>query len=172
VKKIIVTGANGTGKSHLAARLASVRPGVPVLSFDAMKLRTGWEQRPRAETEARLIAAIRAESWILEGGPSLLPLAMEQADALVWLDPPEYLRAWRLVLRPLGSWGKTRPELPPGNIDWPGQQYAFAWRSLRNGRQTRATLSATLDTPQDLWIWRCRSSKDQRAVIDLWGGGG
>lgn len=171
MKKIIVTGANGAGKSHFAAQLASVRPGVPALSFDAIKLRTGWEQRPKSETEVRLAAEIRRDSWILEGGPSLLPLAMEHADGLIWLDPPEYLRAWRLALRPLSSWGRTRPELPPGNIDWPIQQYTFALRSLRRGRQTRANLSAIVDAAQGLRIWRCRSEKDRRAVIDHWANG-
>lgn len=126
LEKIIITGANGVGKSHFASRLASARPEVPVIAFDAIKLRSGWQQRPRSETERILGEVIRKPAWILEGGPSLLRLAADRADALVWLDPPEYIRAWQLAVRPWKFLGRTRPEIglamstgPGGNINLP-----------------------------------------------------
>jgi len=45
LNRIIITGANGAGKSHFAAQLGLMRPDVPVVSFDAIKLKTGWEQK-------------------------------------------------------------------------------------------------------------------------------
>ena len=166
--KVIVTGANGVGKSHFAARLASARPNVPVVSFDAIKLTTGWEQRPRAEIDAALAIEIGKPVWILEGGPSLLFQAVEKADALIWLDPPEYVRVWQLVSRPWKFFGKTRPELPIGNIDWPIQQYRFALRSLKNRSKFRSYISEAFESTGDIQKWRCRSQRDRDAVFTQW----
>ncbi len=87
LRKLIITGPNGAGKSHLAARLMATRPAVPVVSFDAMKLTSNWKPRPRSEVDADLSQAIQKDSWILEGGPSLLPHAIRHADSVMWLDP-------------------------------------------------------------------------------------
>lgn len=165
VKKIIITGTNGVGKSHFAAELAAIRPGCPVISFDAIKLATGWHQHPRDRIEAELGAALDQPAWILEGGPSLLPVAVAQADALIWLDPPEALRAWRLVLRPWKNFGQTRPELPPGNVDWPLQQYGFALRSLKRGSKLRHRIAQSFDQARDVQRWRCRSRQDGADVL-------
>ena len=166
--KIIITGANGVGKSHFAARLAVVRPDVPVVSFDSIKLRTNWEQRPRAEIDAALAIEIGKPAWILEGGPSLLFQAVERAHALIWLDPPEHTRALQLATRPWKFLGKTRPELPAGNVDWPLQQYRFALRSLRNRSKFRAYISEVFENADGIQKWRCRNVTDRNAVIKEW----
>lgn len=168
MKRIIITGANGVGKSHLAARLASVRPEIPVVSFDAIKLRTDWQQKPRPEIDAALAAEIEKDAWILEGGPSLLFQAVGKADALIWLDPPEHVRMWRLAKRPWKSFGKTRPELPDGNVDWPLQQYKFALRSLRNRSKFRSYISEVFESAEGIQKWRCRNEKDRASVINQW----
>jgi adenylate kinase family enzyme len=141
LKKIIITGGNGVGKSHFAKQLAMARPEITLISLDAIKLQADWQQRPRAEVEAALASELEKEAWILEGGPSFLLQAVEKADALVWLDPSEHVRTWQLVLRPWKNFGKTRSELPVGNVDWPLQQYLFALRSLRNRSKFRTQIS-------------------------------
>lgn len=168
LKKIIITGANGVGKSHFATKLALARPEVPVISFDAIKLRTDWQQRPRSEIEAILTTELEKDSWILEGGPSLLVQAIRKADALVWLDPPEHIRTWQLAKRPWKFFGKTRPELPSGNVDWPWQQYKFALRSLRNRSKFRSYIAEVFDNADALQKWRCRNKTDRIAVISKW----
>ena len=166
--RIVVTGPNGAGKSHAAARLAHARPDVPLVSFDAIKLRTGWRRRPRAEVERALRDALGAETWILEGGPTLLPLALPRAHVVVWLDPPEHVRAWWLLLRPWMHRGRTRPELPAGNVDWIGEQYRFALRSLRKGRSTRAHIARTLRSIGNVRAWRCRTDGDVEDAVRAW----
>ncbi|WP_299613640.1 DNA topology modulation protein FlaR [uncultured Tateyamaria sp.] len=168
MKKIIITGANGVGKSHFAKRLALVRPDVPVVSFDAIKLRTGWRKRPRFETDAALASKLEQDAWILEGGPSLLAQAVAKADALVWLDPPEHVRGWQLATRPWKHCGRTRPELPPGNVDWPWQQYRFALRSLRNRSKFHSYISEVFRNADGLKKWRCRDESDRIAVVHAW----
>ena len=166
--RLIVTGANGAGKSHLAARLGALRPDIPVISFDALKLKRNWAQRPRADIETDLKQAIAGKAWILEGGPSLLPLALEHADAVIWLDPPERLRAWHLLARPWRNLGKTRPELPEGNDDWPTEQYIFAFRSLRARRKFKQGISERLGKVEVLTLWHCRTQIQIDAAVKAW----
>ena len=168
MKKVIITGANGVGKSHFAAEMALARPEVPVISFDAIKLKNNWQQRPRAEIDAALKEELEKEAWILEGGPSLLAQAVGKADALVWLDPPEYLRAWQLATRPWKHLGKTRPELPSGNVDWPWQQYNFALRSLKKRSKFRIHLLEVFNRADRVQKWRCRNDNDRDAVVAKW----
>ena len=164
--KIIVTGANGVGKSHFAAKLATVRPDIPVVSFDAIKLKTGWDQKPRAEIDSALAIELAKPKWILEGGPSLLFQAVEKAHALICLDPPEYVRAWQLVSRPWKFLGRTRPELPAGNVDWPTQQYQFALRSLKNRSKFRSFICEVFEGTNTIPKWRCRNERDRNQVIN------
>ncbi len=169
MQKIIITGPNGAGKSHAARRLHSLRPDLPVVSFDSLKLTTDWVQRPRSEIDAALSKVLTRPAWILEGGPSLLAASLPHADALIWLDPPEYLRAWRLFMRPLVGIGKTRTELPAGNADWPLQQYRFAFKSLRKRADFRRRLIEVY-TPDAPTHWRCRNAADLDSAISACAG--
>ncbi|WP_222403325.1 DNA topology modulation protein FlaR [Rhizobium leguminosarum] len=168
VQRLIVTGPNGAGKSYLAALLAAARPDVPVVSFDAIKLASNWNRRPQAEINAELLKVVQGDAWILEGGPSLLPYAIKHADGVMWLEPSEWLRAWRLAIRPLRSVGRTRPELPQGNVDWPWDQYKFAIRSLRNRTKFRTSISRQLAATEGLRVWHIRNARDLASALDEW----
>lgn len=85
MQRLIVTGANGAGKSHLAAQLAAARREVPVISLDAVKLTRNWKQRPKSEIETELLRIVQTDSWIL--GAEFAPLC-DQACR------------WRHVVRP------------------------------------------------------------------------
>lgn len=167
MKRIIVTGANGAGKSHFARRLQAARPEVPILSFDSIKLTRDWVQRPQAEIRAALAEQVHKPAWILEGGPSMLPQALGRADALIWLDPPLALRAWRLLARPWKGRGQTRAELPAGNPDYILVQYRFAWRSLRKDRQFRQQIVAAT-RGADCPVISVTSRVDEDSVLALW----
>jgi adenylate kinase family enzyme len=168
MQRLIVTGANGAGKSFLAAQLAAARPDVPLVSFNAIKLTRNWKQRPKPEINAELLRVIQTDNWILEGGPSLLPYAMERAEGVIWLDPPAWLRALRLAMRPLRNIGRTRPEIPHGNVDWPWQQYRFAIRSLRNQARFRDSISALLISAEGVRIWHVQNERDMEAAVNDW----
>ena len=168
LKRIVVTGANGVGKTRFANLLASARPEVPMISLDALKLRTNWKRRPWSEVEAVLIENLAGDAWILEGGPSMLAQATARADALVWLDPPESVRIWRLAIRPWKFIGTTRPELPAGNVDWPWRQYRFAIRSIATGPSVRGRISSAFQNAPRIRKWRCRCKEDEEAVLSTW----
>ena len=163
----MVCGANGAGKSHFAHRLHEVRPDLRLISIDAIKLTTNWQQRPWPDVEARLKAEIDRPGWIIEGGPKALPMVLPFADVMVWLDPPTFLRARRLFLRPLKGIGRTRRELPPGNRDWPFQQYRFALRSLAQSATFREAVADAAAGHPAVRVLRCRTGRDVDAALKV-----
>jgi hypothetical protein len=86
---------------------------------------------------------------------------------VIWLDPPLVLRAWRLLMRPLKTQGKTRAELPAGNPDHLAQQYGFAWRSLRKDARFRAEIAAGLSAAT-VPVLPCYSRVDTDSALALW----
>lgn len=72
------------------------------------------------------------------------------------------------MLRPWKHRGRTRPELPEGNVDWPVQQYRFALRSLRNGARFHGKIAALLRDAGDTQVWRCRTGRQVTAAIEDW----
>ena len=163
--RILVTGANGAGKTHFAAALAARLPGLAPVSFDALKLLTRWRQRPRHETEAALADLVATEHWIIDGGPSMLPLALPRATAVVWLDPPTAVRAARLAWRPWRWRGRTRPELPTGNFDSLWRQYRFGLASLRRSSAFRAEIGGALGGDHAARVFRVRTRADRAAAL-------
>jgi adenylate kinase family enzyme len=168
MRRLIVVGANGVGKSHVASRLSEARPEIPLVSFDAIKLTSDWKLRPRPEIDMALSQIVASDAWILEGGPSLLFQALPKAEVVIWLDPPELVRAWRLMIRPWRNLGKTRPELPPDNVDWPLQQYRFAIRSIKNRSKFRSHISTCLAAAETPHVWHCRNQRQVDAAVDEW----
>ena len=166
LKRLIITGANGSGKTHLAQQLTERRPDLEVISYDAQRLTQNWVKRPKDETIRSLNSIVQKETWVLEGGPSLLEHAMHRCQGVIWLDPPERARAWRLAIRPWLNLGRVRAELPDGNIDWPLQQYAFAFNSLRKGRASRQAIKKIFNATPPENIWHCTTKHDMEAALD------
>lgn len=165
LKRLIITGANGSGKTHVSTQLARRRPDLHVISYDALRLTRNWAKRPQDETIRTLLSIVHREKWILEGGPSLLEHALHRCDGVIWLDPPELTRAWRLATRPWKNIGRVRAELPEGNVDWPVEQYRFALRSLARSPLVRETIERSLRTQPHIPVWRCRTKKQTDAAL-------
>lgn len=170
--RVVVTGANGAGKTHLANRLHDARPDVPLVHLDALKLLTDWQTRPRAKVEADLDAQVITDAWIIEGGPRSLARIIGRAQCVIWLDPPLWLRTARLLRRAMTARGKTRAELPDGNPDRLWQQIKFGWRSLRADRRFRRAISSTLANCPPEKVLRCRTRAQITHAVAHWSNAG
>jgi MoxR-like ATPase len=87
-RRIHVTGAQGSGKTTLAARLHELT-GLPVHELDRVALVGGGNgpERPVAERDSMVASIAAADAWITEGVHLgwTAPL-LDRADAIVWLD--------------------------------------------------------------------------------------
>lgn len=163
--RAVIVGANGAGKTWFARRIAAGR-SIPVIGKDGLALLTGWQQRSRLEVRAAIRGSITADRWILEGGPSILqPEVLARAECVIWLDLPAGLRFRRILWRSLRYIGRTRPEHPPGNRDWPGRrQWLFAWNAIKNDHAAREWIHTAL-ADAVIHVVRLRTPQEVRRFL-------
>jgi adenylate kinase family enzyme len=112
VRRVLVAGSPGAGKTTLARALAA-RLDLPYTEMDGLFHGPGWVPRP--EFESDVDALLATGRWVTEYQyRAVQPRLLATADAVVWLDHPWPLVAGRLLRRTLGR-ALTRRELYNGN---------------------------------------------------------
>lgn len=114
MKRVLVIGTGGSGKTAFARRLAT-RTGLPLIHLDRLYWRAAWEPTPEPEWRAKVEELVRGESWILDGNyGGTLDLRVEACDTVYFLDLPRIVCLWRVLRRQIRFFGRERPEMPPG----------------------------------------------------------
>jgi len=99
VRRIVVIGTTGSGKSRLAERLAA-QTGLRVIELDALFWGKDWQPVPLEIFRHRVERETRDDRWIVVGNYNQVrDLVWPNADTVVWLDLPLSLVMWRLVRR-------------------------------------------------------------------------
>ena len=115
MKRILVIGSGGAGKSTVATRLGQLLD-LEVNHLDKFYWRPGWVETPPDEWSQVVADLISGESWIIDGnyGGTLEP-RMQRCDTIVFLDMPRLLCLWRIVKRQLKyRGGRRRPDMGEG----------------------------------------------------------
>lgn len=114
MRRIIVIGTTGSGKTTLARTLAR-RLALPHGEQDAWNHGPGWQTVPTAEFRAQVSGFTAQPAWVMDGNYSRArDIGWARADTLVWLDYPGQTVFWRLLRRSLRR-VVTREELWNGN---------------------------------------------------------
>ena len=66
MKRILIIGSNGAGKSTFSYQLAE-RTHLPFIHIDRLYWRNNWEVTPRQEFEELVCAQAQKPEWIIEG---------------------------------------------------------------------------------------------------------
>jgi adenylate kinase family enzyme len=131
VKRIMIVGCAGAGKSTLARRL-SEKTGLPVFHIDRIYWTEGWVNRSREDTRRLVAEAIAGDEWIFEGNnSSSFDIRIAKADTVIFIDPPMWLCLFRVLKRIIGSHGLVRPDMADGcpeNFDWAFLKWIVGYR--------------------------------------------
>jgi adenylate kinase family enzyme len=101
MRRVVVFGTTGSGKSWLAERLAA-RHGLRLIELDALFWGKDWQPAPLELFRHRVEREIRDGDWIVVGiYGQVRDLTWRAADTLIWLDLPFPLVMWRLFWRTL-----------------------------------------------------------------------
>ena len=121
MRRVVVIGSSGAGKTNLAAALAA-RLGVPHVELDSLFWGPNWTAlggtpEGDARFRARIVEATVGDGWVVDGNySSVAPgVLWPRADTIVWLDYPlplVFLRLlWRSIRRAATRellWGTNR----------------------------------------------------------------
>ena len=108
MKKILVIGPAGAGKSYFARRLGEITQ-IPVHHLDNLFWRDNRTHIPREEFDEKLKEVLKSERWIIDGDYSrTYEVRMKACDTIFFLDYP-----LELCLEGARSRiGQPRPDLP------------------------------------------------------------
>lgn len=112
MRRVMIVGCAGAGKTTLARRLAEAS-GLPLVHLDFHYWRPGWQLPDLEDWRKRVCALAGASEWIMDGNYSnTYDVRMPRADTLIWLDYPRSVCLRRVLLRTLTGYGRTRSDLP------------------------------------------------------------
>ncbi|MEV0619172.1 hypothetical protein AB0I81_38055 [Nonomuraea sp. NPDC050404] len=101
MKRVVILGRGGSGKSALAARLGAIT-GLPVIELDKHFWRSGLEATPPDQWAAVQGDLVQAGAWIMDGdlGPYDVPeVRLRAADTIIMLDFSFWRCAWQAIRR-------------------------------------------------------------------------
>ena len=142
MRRVVVFGTTGSGKSWLAERLAA-RHGLRLIELDALFWGKDWQPAPLELFRHRVEREIRDGDWIVVGiYGQVRDLTWRAADTLIWLDLPFPLVMWRLF------WRTLRRAITRENL----------W-----GTGNRESFVRTFFSRQSILLWAMRTHRKNRA---------
>jgi adenylate kinase family enzyme len=170
--RVSVVGNAGSGKSRLAAELASVL-GTRHIELDAVIHQANWNDLEVDEFRRRVGCLVAADSWVIDGNYSTVrDLVWARADTVIWLDLPRLTVMTRVTRRTLGR-VVTRRELWNGNreswrdaLSLAPYRSVVAWAWVQHRHYQRMYQAAALDPAWvDLHFVRVRSRRERAKLL-------
>jgi adenylate kinase family enzyme len=149
VKRIVILGPCGAGKSTLARRIGA-RLSLPVVHLDRLNWTPGWVESDRTTFREQVAEVVNGDAWVMDGNytsPAPIAHRLSRADAVIWLDLPRCVYFPRALWRALKFYGRAREDIGPGcpeRIDVPFLK-DWVW-TYPARRAEHAEIMATLPT--------------------------
>ena len=135
MRRIIIAGSQGSGKTRLALNLGR-KLAIPVIHLDALYWLPGWKESDKASFRTLVANAVAGEAWVVDGSYSDLAfdLTLARADTLIIIERPRWLCQWRILRRSVCERSTKRSDLPigcPEKIDWQLMREAWLYDNHR-----------------------------------------
>jgi adenylate kinase family enzyme len=116
MKRVVVIGNGGGGKSTLARRLAA-QSDCPCVEIDAVLWQPGWRLTPADMYDVEHTRLIAQERWIIDGlgRQESIPQRLARSTDIVLIDMPLWMHFWLTAERQI-QWAAGGLEHPPAGI--------------------------------------------------------
>ncbi|HYJ91136.1 MAG TPA: hypothetical protein VEV84_07505 [Pyrinomonadaceae bacterium] len=128
MKKIIVIGSSGAGKTHFSSEL-SERLGIELVHIDKIYWQPGWTEPSKDEWKAKLAEILKGDAWIIDGNyTATVEMRLAACDTAIFLDIRRTLCMWRVIRRTFRFFRRSRPDMADGCREWLDFQFLlFVW---------------------------------------------
>jgi adenylate kinase family enzyme len=142
MKRVVVIGSGGSGKSTFSRKLGEVT-GLRVVHLDQLYWHPGWVKTPREEWIPIVQSEIDKSEWIIDGNfGNTRAMRMAAADTIIMLDAPRWLCMYRILKRRLTYREGSRPDMAEGCHE-------------------------RFDTEFILWVWNFPRDGGRRAMDEI-----
>ena len=164
MKRVLVIGAGGSGKSTFARQLGDLLD-IEVKHLDKLFWRAGWQETPKDEWLRTVKELTSKECWILDGNyGGTLEVRMQQCDTIIFLDMSRFLCLWRIAKRRLLYREGSRPDMAEGcpeQLNWEFVRWVWSY-SRRSRPKIVKLLREHSETKQIVWL---RSRADVKKFL-------
>ncbi len=158
MKKVLVIGSCGAGKSTFARRLQEIT-GLKLIHLDKIHWKPNWTETPEKEWLEKVREIINDESWIIDGNyGGTMEMRMERCDTVIWLDFPRTVCTWRVLKRILFYKKSGRPDMAEGcdeRFDWEFLKYVWNFPRDKN-----PSIESRLLKFEDVKIFNLQSDRE------------
>jgi len=135
VRRILIIGSGGTGKSVCARRLGDIL-NLPVFHLDCYFWQPNWQKTPHDEWLDSLTTLLHKPKWIIDGNySSTMSLRFKFADTVIYLDYPTRIALIRAFKRQAFNKRHPRSDITPGCRErLSGKFLLFIWRFHKQRR--------------------------------------
>ena len=154
MKRVLVIGPGGSGKSTFARRLGQIL-GIEVKHLDSFYWRPGWTKPSNEDWIKTVNDLISGDSWIIDGNfGGTLPLRVERCDTVIFLDMPRLLCLWRITKRRITYRKQSRPDMAEGcNEKLDLEFISWVWNySQRSRPRVLKLLNENSETKKIVWL--------------------
>lgn len=151
MKRVLVIGMSGGGKSTLAVKLGTLLD-LPVYHLDSFFWKPGWKMTDDTEWLTIVRRLIAGDRWIIDGNyDGTLQVRLPRADTVIHLDFPRYVCLWRVAKRVILGWGETRADMAPGCPErWDWSFLRWVWEFPRRHRPVILRKLAAYEGPAEI----------------------
>jgi len=161
MKRIIVIGCPGSGKSVFSRRLAEIT-GFPLIHLDMIYWKPDKTRLSREEFDDILHRESAGESWIMDGNYArTMEYRLRKCDGVIFMDYPTEVCLQGLRDRA----GKNRPDMP-----WTSEQDdpEFVEYVSRFSKEQRPHILELLDRYSRKQIITLHSRREADELLDYW----
>ena len=145
MKRIMIIGSPGSGKTTLAKELAK-KTKLPLVHLDHLYWLPGFVKRADDDFLELVMQACKQDAWIMDGNSiSHLAERIPFADTIIFLDISRKTCMWRIIKRSVTSLF-TREERAPGcpvRARWGFLQWVWHWEETYRDEALRLIATAT-----------------------------
>ena len=165
MKRILIIGSGGAGKSTFARDLGAIL-GLPVIHLDQLYWREGWQKPSKDEWAITVDRAIAGNEWVMDGNfGGTLPQRIKRADAIILLDISRWICLWRVAKRAVKYRGVQRPDMAPGCHERFDLEFIrWIWNYPKKSKPAKLALLSASGPDQRVVI--LRSSREVARFLD------
>jgi adenylate kinase family enzyme len=135
MKRIVVIGSGGAGKSTFARELGA-RTGIPVIHLDRIYWKPDWQKPSEEEWRSTVAELVRGDEWIMDGNfGGTRQTRLDACDTVIFLDLSRYVCLFRVLKRAVVYRNRTRPDMAAGCTEKLDLEFLdWVWNFPKQGR--------------------------------------